>query len=62
MDRKGYTTSFAATIRWMAPELIDSPLEVPLGDVEGEDDQSWMPQLTKETDVYAFAMVLLEVR
>lgn len=58
MDHKGYTTSFAGTFRWLAPELID----IPVDDSEEIDDQSWVPRLTKQTDVYALGMVLLEVR
>ena len=49
MDRKGYTMSFTGTMRWLAPELIET-----------DDDQ--VPQPTKQTDIYAFGMVLLEVR
>ena len=58
MDHKGYTTSFAGTYRWLAPELIDAPMDVS----EEIDDQSWIPLFTKQTDVYALGMVLLEVR
>lgn len=38
----------ANALRWMAPELLDSNIE--------------SPRLTKETDMYAFAMTAIEVR
>lgn len=38
----------ASALRWMAPELLDPNLE--------------NPKLTKETDMYAFAMTAIEVR
>lgn len=62
MDHRGYTTSFAGSIRWLAPELIDYQPETPTNDVDEIDNQDWIPQLTKQTDVYALGMVLLEVR
>jgi hypothetical protein len=46
----------------MAPELTDNESDVSYGeDVhEGAEDPN-IPNLTKETDVFAFAMVALEV-
>lgn len=38
----------ANAARWMAPELLDSHTE--------------SPRLTKETDIYAFSMLVIEVR
>lgn len=38
----------ANAARWMAPELLDSHIE--------------SPRLTKETDIYAFSMLVIEVR
>lgn len=38
----------ANAARWMAPELLDSHFE--------------SPRLTKETDIYAFSMLAIEVR
>ncbi|KAG6811060.1 hypothetical protein H0H92_009149 [Tricholoma furcatifolium] len=50
MDIK--TSSFAGSTRWMAPELIKALIE----------DDGPIPMITRETDVYAFASVCLEVR
>ena len=57
MDRKGYIMSFAGTMRWLAPELIGTDM-----DYSEETDDDQVPQPTKQTDIYAFGMVLLEVR
>ena len=57
MDRKRYTMSFAGPMRWLAPELIGTDM-----DYSEETDDDQVPQPTKQTDIYAFGMVLLEVR
>jgi hypothetical protein len=46
----------------MAPELTDNESDVSYGEgvYEGAEDPN-IPNLTKETDVFAFAMVPLEV-
>ena len=52
IGRSGFDTpTFARTTRWTAPELF-CPIEF--------DDDA--PRVTKESDVYAFSMVALEVR
>ena len=57
MDPKGSTISFAGTTRWLAPELTGTDM-----DYSEETDDDQVPQPTKQTDIYAFGMVLLEVR
>lgn len=49
VDHRGYTTAFAGTLRFLAPELLPSDDEAPVG------------VLTKATDVYGFAMLMLQV-
>lgn len=53
LDHAGFTTIFAGAARYMAPELL-SP--------EDDADEEFTPVITKETDVYGFGMVGLEVR
>ncbi|KAJ2912857.1 hypothetical protein MD484_g7549, partial [Candolleomyces efflorescens] len=53
--RRGYTTEFTGTYRYLAPELLDSPVDSSEGDEPPE------PSTTKETDVYAFALIGVEV-
>lgn len=54
----GDRISFSGTTRWVAPEILldTDSLE------ETDDNQSWNPQATKHTDIYALGMILLEVR
>ncbi|KAF9005045.1 kinase-like domain-containing protein [Cyathus striatus] len=49
LDCSGFTTQMAGALRYMAPELL------------GESDNESVPKLTKETDVYGFAMLGVEV-
>jgi serine/threonine protein kinase len=58
IDHCGFTTAFAATVRYMAPELIAPETEF---DAEDTYDIEAPPALTKETDIYAFSMLALEV-
>lgn len=68
VERRGFTTAFTGTARYMAPELTvisDDILEpVPLPGDEGSDASpaTLDPMITKQSDVYAFSMVVLEVR
>ena len=68
IGRRGYTTIVAGTGLYMAPELL--AFEPPVQDAHESDDQNdslvtneepFAPQLTKETDIYGFGMVTLEV-
>jgi len=53
LDTSGFTTKLASgTLRFMAPELIEVCV--------GEEDQS-IPQVTEATDVWAFAMTVIEI-
>jgi hypothetical protein len=53
MEVSGFTTKqVGGTCRWMAYELIY--------DDDEEDEEP--PRLTRETDVWAFGMTILEVR
>lgn len=56
LDRRGFTTRFQGSEHWMAPELTDIP-----DDLDAEDSEPFTPDLTKASDVFAFAMVALEV-
>ena len=60
IDHRGFTTSFSGSSRYMAPELTMAE-----SDVDYDDDDNPVndapPKLTKETDVFAFSMVALEV-
>lgn len=50
-ERSGSTAEFAESARYMAPEILAA----------AESDDSTPGKLTKESDVYAFSMVALEV-
>lgn len=57
--------SCIGTIRYMAPELIDVPIEDVVYVHDQENSESLdeiIPQVTRQTDIYAFAMTALEVR
>jgi hypothetical protein len=53
---KGFTTALPSAYRFMAPELVEMETEA---EAEAETPP---PTLSHEADVYAFAMVSLEVR
>ena len=61
IDHRGFTTTLAGSARYMAPELITAEADVDYEDDEAFDNEP-PPCLTKETDVFAFSMVALEVR
>ncbi|KAK0434553.1 kinase-like domain-containing protein [Desarmillaria tabescens] len=48
------SSSFAGSMRWMAPEIVRALVEV--------GSEATMPQVTTASDVYAFGSVCLEVR
>jgi serine/threonine protein kinase len=56
IDHRGFTTLFAGSARYMAPELTATE-----SDVDFEFASESFPILTKATDVFAFSMVALEV-
>jgi serine/threonine protein kinase len=63
IDRRGFTTKFQGSERWMAPELTHIPEDLDAEDPEDMDGTEVLnTMLTKASDVYAFAMVALEVR
>jgi serine/threonine protein kinase len=59
IDRRGFTTTFSGSARYMAPELLVPPF-AELSQAEGGGGD-YIPILTKKTDVYGFGMVALEV-
>lgn len=61
IDHRGYTTSFAGSSRYLAPELLEYVEELGIDDYEDSVADDPMPNLTKQTDVYAFSMVIIEV-
>jgi hypothetical protein len=57
IDHRGFTTAtLAGSARQLAPEFM------PLEEVDSGDDLPTVIKMTKEGDIYAFAMVALEVR
>jgi serine/threonine protein kinase len=60
IDHRGFTTTFAGSARYMAPELTAAEPDFDIHDGDYEISE-FPPILTKETDVYAFSMVTLEV-
>jgi len=63
IDHRGFTTSFAGSARYLAPELVsDEPDIIDSDDAyEAVEHQTPASNLTKETDVFAFSMVALEI-
>jgi serine/threonine protein kinase len=60
IDCRGFTTDFVGTAPFMAPELFpDSDEEDIDSDVE---NSNFRPMVTKETDIYAYGLVALQVR
>ena len=57
VDHRGFTTDLCGSARYMAPELHGP---VPAQEIT-DDDEEFVPHLTKASDVYGFAMVVLEV-
>lgn len=70
-ERRGFTTAFTGTGRYMAPELtvISDDLTDPIPATyssEGDTPDSAIPAvldplITKKSDIYAFAMVVIEI-
>jgi serine/threonine protein kinase len=62
IDHRGFTTELMGSPRYMAPELIGGSevYEVDYRFKAFEVQQD--PNLTKETDVFAFSMLAIEVR
>ncbi|KAF8722330.1 hypothetical protein AX14_009892 [Amanita brunnescens Koide BX004] len=54
INQRGFTTSMAGSLRYLAPEII-------WDGQSGESDESFLPALTKESDVYAFSMTGVEI-
>jgi serine/threonine protein kinase len=63
IDHRGFTTSFAGSARYLAPELVSDEPDIDDSDVAYQtlDQQAPASNLTKETDVFAFSMVALEI-
>ncbi|KIM73793.1 hypothetical protein PILCRDRAFT_718339 [Piloderma croceum F 1598] len=62
IDHRGFTTAFAGSARYMAPELTAAEPDVVYGEDEhGTYENQGTPNLTKETDVFAFSMLALEI-
>jgi serine/threonine protein kinase len=63
IDHRGFTTSFSGSARYLAPELLcDEPDIVDSADAyEAAELLTPAANLSKETDVFAFSMVALEV-
>ncbi|KZP25806.1 kinase-like protein [Athelia psychrophila] len=70
VERRGFTTAFTGTGRYMAPELTvindDIPYTPPTADSSEDDTLSTNPAsldpiITKKSDIYAFAMVVIEI-
>lgn len=64
LDQRGFTTSFQGSSRYIAPELMAHEPELgdsPIDDTNTPSDDEVIPNLTKQTDIYAFAMVVIEV-
>ena len=56
LEQSGFTTVFAGgAARYMAPELFGPE------DADLESANSFIPVITKKSDVYSFAMVCIEV-
>lgn len=54
MSQSDFTTAnIAGSCRWTAPEVLDPP--------EEDEEKPLSAVLTRETDVYAFGMTVLEV-
>jgi len=57
VDHRGYTTIFSGSVRYIAPELLEfvHTITAPNG-IVGQ-----VPNLTKESDIYSFGIVALEM-
>jgi serine/threonine protein kinase len=62
IDDQGFTTRFTGTPSFMAPELfVDLVDQSALGEDAVEDVPSFSAKVTKETDVFAYGLVSLQV-
>jgi len=63
IDHRGFTTAFSGSARYLAPELVNDgdDLDDTHAAYQALEVQDTMPNLTKETDVFAFSMVTLEI-
>jgi len=64
IDHPAFTTVFSGSSRYLAPELVNNGGDVDDTDTayeELEQQSNTMPNLTRETDVFAFSMATLEV-
>ncbi|KAF8736484.1 hypothetical protein AX14_014467 [Amanita brunnescens Koide BX004] len=57
INQRGFTTMVTGSIRYMAPEIIWQDGE----SGESDNDDNFLPIVTKESDVYAFSMVAVEI-
>jgi len=68
IGHRGYTTTFSGSARYMAPEILGiEPSSRDTNESGSQNDalvvyeEAFVPKLTKETDVYAFAVLSLEI-
>jgi len=61
VDHRGFTDTVAGSARYLAPELVGYQPDADDSDDASEEDVKHPPYLTKETDVFAFSMVALEI-
>jgi serine/threonine protein kinase len=63
IDHRGFTTSFSGSVRYLAPELLSDEPDIVDSANAYEAVKLLAPaaNLTKETDVFAFSMLALEV-
>jgi serine/threonine protein kinase len=63
IDHGGFTTSFSGSARYLAPELVADEPDIDDSVCAYEAIEFQLPQanLTKETDIYAFSMVAIEI-
>lgn len=57
IDYRGFTTSFSGSARYLAPEIL--VYELDMDDFDALESPT--RNLTRQTDVYAFSMVMIEV-
>lgn len=63
IDHRGFTTSFSGSARYLAPELVADEPDIDNSEdaYQAIDSQGHDAKLTKQTDVFAFSMLALEV-
>ncbi|PFH53649.1 hypothetical protein AMATHDRAFT_54876 [Amanita thiersii Skay4041] len=60
INHRGFTTAFAGSARYMAPELISPAIPATESDV-GDEDFDPSQYMSKKSDVYSFSMVGIEI-